>query len=154
MDCTRSPCPWDTPGKNTGVGCHFFLQWIFPTKGLNPSLLGLLCLQVGSLLLAPPGRSLVRCLFFHNKNNLKKRGRKEREDPETVQDEFGCVSLRHTTVTTWNWQVLAFGGAHVDTHVCFSLPAQLCILYTASLWVKPLFVYWNLPCLQPHIDLI
>ena len=20
------PCPWDSPGKNTGVGCHFFLQ--------------------------------------------------------------------------------------------------------------------------------
>ena len=23
---TRLPCPWDSPGKNTGVGCHFFLQ--------------------------------------------------------------------------------------------------------------------------------
>lgn len=45
------------------------------------------------------------------------------------------VRLRHPTVTAWNWQVLAFGGAHVDTHVCFSLPAQLCILYTAK---KPL----------------
>ena len=21
-----SPCPWDSPGKNTGVGCHFLLQ--------------------------------------------------------------------------------------------------------------------------------
>ena len=20
------PCPWDSPGKNTGVGCHFLLQ--------------------------------------------------------------------------------------------------------------------------------
>ena len=28
MDCSTSgfPCPWDSPGKNTGVGCHFFLQ--------------------------------------------------------------------------------------------------------------------------------
>ena len=24
----RLPCPWDSPGKNTGVGCHFFLQCI------------------------------------------------------------------------------------------------------------------------------
>ena len=24
---TRLPCPWDSPGKNTGVGCHFLLQW-------------------------------------------------------------------------------------------------------------------------------
>ena len=23
---TRCPCPWDSPGKNTGVGCHFLLQ--------------------------------------------------------------------------------------------------------------------------------
>ena len=25
---TRLPCPWDSPGKNTGVGCHFLLQWV------------------------------------------------------------------------------------------------------------------------------
>ena len=25
-------CPWDFPGKNTEVGCHFFLQGIFPTQ--------------------------------------------------------------------------------------------------------------------------
>ena len=25
---TRLPRPWDSPGKNTGVGCHFFLQWM------------------------------------------------------------------------------------------------------------------------------
>ena len=23
---TRLPCPWDSPGKNTGVGCHFLLK--------------------------------------------------------------------------------------------------------------------------------
>ena len=36
---TRLLCPWDSPGKNTGVGCHFFLQGIFPTQGSNPHLL-------------------------------------------------------------------------------------------------------------------
>ena len=25
---TRLPCPWDSPGKNTGVGCHFLLRCI------------------------------------------------------------------------------------------------------------------------------
>ena len=30
---------WDSPGKNTGVGCHFLLQEIFPTQGSNPWLL-------------------------------------------------------------------------------------------------------------------
>ena len=28
----------DSPGKNTGVGCHFLLQGIFVTQGLNPGL--------------------------------------------------------------------------------------------------------------------
>ena len=28
----------DSPGKNTGVGCHALLQGIFPTQGLNPGL--------------------------------------------------------------------------------------------------------------------
>ena len=32
----RLLCPWDLPGKNTGVGCHSLLQGIFPTQGLNP----------------------------------------------------------------------------------------------------------------------
>ena len=32
MDCILS---WDSPGKNTGLGCHFLLQGIFPTQGLN-----------------------------------------------------------------------------------------------------------------------
>ena len=28
----------DSPGKNTGVGCHALLPMIFPTQGLNPGL--------------------------------------------------------------------------------------------------------------------
>ena len=32
-------CPWNSPVKNTGVGCHSFPQGIFPTQGLNPGLL-------------------------------------------------------------------------------------------------------------------
>ena len=35
----RLLCPWDSPGKNTGVGCHFLLQRIFPTQESIPGLL-------------------------------------------------------------------------------------------------------------------
>ena len=31
----RFLCPWDSPGKNTGVNCHVLLQGIFPTQGSN-----------------------------------------------------------------------------------------------------------------------
>ena len=35
----QSLCPWDFPGENTGVGCHFLLQGIFLTQGSSPHLL-------------------------------------------------------------------------------------------------------------------
>ena len=44
---TRLLCPWDSPGKNTGVGCHCLLQGIFLTHGMNLCLLRLLhCRQI------------------------------------------------------------------------------------------------------------
>ena len=42
--------------QDTGVGCHAFLQGIFPTQGSNPSFLCLLHWQAGSLPLATPGK--------------------------------------------------------------------------------------------------
>ena len=41
MDCSpqSSSVHRDSPGKNTGVGCHALLQGIFPTQGSNPGLL-------------------------------------------------------------------------------------------------------------------
>ena len=33
LEPTGLLCPWDFPGKNTGVGCHFLLQGITPTQG-------------------------------------------------------------------------------------------------------------------------
>ena len=47
---TRLLCPW------TGMSCHFLLQGIFLTQGLNPRLLSLLHWQVGFSPLAPPGK--------------------------------------------------------------------------------------------------
>ena len=34
----RLLCPWDSPGKNPGEGCHALLQGIFPTHGSSPGL--------------------------------------------------------------------------------------------------------------------
>ena len=39
---SRFLCPWDSTGRNTGVGSHFLLQGIFLTQGLNTHLLFLL----------------------------------------------------------------------------------------------------------------
>ena len=44
MDPTRPSVHGDSPGKNTGVGCHALLQGIFPTQGSNLGLLN--CRQI------------------------------------------------------------------------------------------------------------
>ena len=49
------------PGKNTGVGCHFLLQGIFPTQGSNLCLLRLLHWQADSLPLVPPEKPQRYC---------------------------------------------------------------------------------------------
>ena len=33
LQLTRLPCPWDFPGKNTQVGCHFLLHWFDQDHG-------------------------------------------------------------------------------------------------------------------------
>ena len=54
----RLLCPWNFPGKNTGVGCHALLQGIFPTQGSNPHLFRRLHWQACSLPLVPPGKPI------------------------------------------------------------------------------------------------
>ena len=50
-------CPWNFPGKINEAGCHFLLQRICSTQGLDPHLLCLLHWQVDSLSLVPLGKS-------------------------------------------------------------------------------------------------
>ena len=61
MDCSPpdSSVHGDSPGKNTGVGCHALLQGIFLTQGSNPSLLCLLHWQSGFLPLGPNGKPKI-----------------------------------------------------------------------------------------------
>ena len=64
---------WNFPGKNIGMGCHFLLQRIFLTQGLNPHLLCLLHWQVDSLPLALPRKpscSLVKHKFPSSTGHL------------------------------------------------------------------------------------
>ena len=42
LEPSRLLCPWDSPGRHTGAGCHFLLQGIFLTQESNPRLLCLL----------------------------------------------------------------------------------------------------------------
>ena len=66
----RLLCPCDFPVKNTGLGCHFLLQGIFPTQGSNPHLLCLLpCRQI-LYLLSHQGRPQNMILTLILKHSL------------------------------------------------------------------------------------
>ena len=55
---TRLPCPWDSPGKNTGVDCHFFLQCM---KVKSESEVAQSCLTLSDPMdCSPPGSSVHR----------------------------------------------------------------------------------------------
>ena len=89
---TRPPCPWDSPGKNTGVGCHFLLQC---RKVKSESEVAQSCLTLHDPMdCSPPGSS------FHG--ILQARGL-----------EWGAIAFSDITVRMaknpkhWELQILA-----------------------------------------------
>ena len=64
LKSARLLSPWEFPGKNIGVGCHFLLQWIILTQGLNLSLLNLLHWQANSLPLDHQGKPIKSSSYF------------------------------------------------------------------------------------------
>ena len=70
--------PWNSPGMNTGVGCHALLQGIFPTQGLKPGPLKLssfakLMMNLSIQNVIP---FLVQHLFPSRLRSIKERGLK------------------------------------------------------------------------------
>ena len=62
----RLLCPWNTLGKNTGVGSHSLLQGIFPTQGSNQ----FPALQADSLLSEPPRKPQIAIDHYINNTYL------------------------------------------------------------------------------------
>ena len=60
MDCSLpvSSVLRDSPGKNTGTGCHALVQGIFPTQGSNPGLPQCRQIVLPSELSGKPGQRL------------------------------------------------------------------------------------------------
>ena len=95
--------PWDSPGKNTGVGCHALLQEIFPTQGSKPRSPSL---QADSFTAEPPGNRefyMLRQVLKKKKKKREKRrvnGKKmEKGDKKRASAQFSepqrsnCSSL-------------------------------------------------------------
>ena len=121
----RLLCPWDSPGKNTEVGCHALLQGIFPTQGSNPHLLYLLHWQVGSLPLVPSGKPR------HQLEGLLKHSWPDPTPPHKTYTVWHTHTHTHTEFQTqdirdgawvciWNkfpvGQILLIQGPHFENH--------------------------------------
>ena len=92
---TRLLCPWDSPGKNTGVGCHVLLQGIFPNQGLNPQLFHLFYWQAGSLPLASsPGKPRGKVCGPSNTVSFRKR-LTSLLVPIPMRCQFRCSSISY-----------------------------------------------------------
>ena len=112
-------CPWNSPGKSTGVGCHDLLQEILPTQESNPGFLH--CrqspsLQMDSLPTEPPGKpqnagmgslSLLQWIFLIQESNrgllhcgwiLSQLSHQGRSNPtQTADSPSPCSSSLSTT---------------------------------------------------------
>ena len=60
---TRLLQPWNSPGKNTGVDCHFLLQGNLPNPGIKP---GYPTLEADALTSEPPGKSPKLSIIVYN----------------------------------------------------------------------------------------
>ena len=101
MDCSPSRllCPWDSPGKNTGVGCHPLPQGIFPTQGSNPCLLYLPALAGGFSSTSTTWEAPYICINTYIGRYLSR----------TINIHIKCRSLYNKLCKVWpmDWLVAA-----------------------------------------------
>ena len=89
---TRFLCPWDFPGKNTGVVCHFLLQGIFPTQGSNQGLLH--CRHI-VYQLSYQG-SCQFSIMDRKKTKQKQKTSKETEDLNNPMSQPDLIDIQNT----------------------------------------------------------
>ena len=96
---SRFLCPWDFPGKNTGVGWDALLQGVFLTQGLNPHLLCLL--HCGFFTNEPLGKSN----FMYTLAQFLKTGKKK----TSRRGAFSAIFFRYCERTGWLGQQYLLG---------------------------------------------
>ena len=111
MDCSllRLLCPWNFPGKNTGVGSHSILQEIFPTQKLNPVLLH------------------YRQILYH----LSRQGSLIMVKLEKIR-AVSIVIVATKWVKTWNGLRKRCEKTEIKT-TCTEKPFQMCLLQTDNM---------------------
>ena len=108
-------CPWNSPGKNIGMGSHSFLQGIFPTQGSNQGHLH--CRQILYLLNHQGGPHEIEECFSNSsmlRNQLESLW-KHRTLGVSLRFWFSRSGINTETLHFKNFpvvQVLLFGGQY------------------------------------------
>ena len=118
---TRLPRPWDSPGKNTGVGCHFLLQCMKVKSGSEVTQS---CLTLcDSMDCSPPGSSVHGILQARVLEWGAITFRKIVSYFQIFFEDSWCTQFKWST---WTFSVLPW------YHICSSLYGYLCAL--KSVW--------------------
>ena len=171
---TRIPHPWDSPGKNTGVGCHFLLQCIkvkvkvkslsrvrllatpWTTAHQAPPSMGFSRQEYWSGVPLPsPDSSYRRCLFHIT----------PLQSPSTVISQFFCISIFSglsciDEITWWTMIIFPFSYVFVYLGVTNSLSPRSCLIFCFLSLISSHFVtavnffsIWaNLPSSKTNLD--
>ena len=124
--------PWSFPGKNNGVGCHFLLQGIFPTRDqTHVSYIGRQILYLWATWEAPKNNDKVGQRLLLESNPIPYIGIKR-----PVQ------TLRHPP----RWPHVCFQGPPSSLsehlHSFFPFSSKLKLKKGSHLWVQPLPAFW------------
>ena len=104
-------CPWNSPGRNTGEGCHFFLQGIFQTQGSNSHLLHLLHWQVDSLPLSYLGSPWFSIYSYLNFGDKYSNAEREKNSDWRIKMETSLLHLAPVHFLIWrSWVDLCLWG--------------------------------------------
>ena len=149
----RLLCPWDSPGKNTGVRSHSLHQGVFPTQGSN---LHLLHWQSDVLPLSHQGIPLSLSIYIYElytvetslllHTNNKKKYPQNQKSPYLVLYPFGDLSV-HLTVpyfsatsifrSTVNFGLFSISGKpHKFLSRCFYISVL------RHLFLRKVNIYW------------
>ena len=142
MDCSPpgSSVHGDSPGKNTGVGCHFLLQGIFPNQGWNSCLLHR---QTDSLPLSLRGSPLVQLGDTQHirkawlQNLLSPQGRRLQLSPPSPSNHEATFCLRGLACVA----TLPIHG--IKSAFAFSCPLSLLVLVITRLRFLSPFQFYN-----------
>ena len=160
-------CPWCSPGKNTGVGCHSCLQGIFPNQGSSPALLFyLLWVLLNICWVSTICQALFHASFFTDVANhffryrtlneylsVPQMKKKKNAAHQCQQQSFGSRMFLHASVTIFPlassqlkchflWEALWLSLALYVSFVAYMRQSDFYPSEQKTKFLNPICYYW------------